>query len=83
MRVVGVVRRVITGSMLASAVAACGHGSGRAAGEAESFEQLSISQVGQILRDYQQGQKPPPKRLRDLLLLENGYPAAIAPIRDR
>lgn len=75
----------MVGLALATTVAAaggCGRGSGRSAGEAESFEQLSIAQVGQIFRVYQKGQKPPPTGLRDLLPLERLYPAAVAPIRD-
>jgi hypothetical protein len=77
------VRRVVLGAMLAAGVAGCGRSSGRSVGEAESLEQFSIGQVGQILRVYQKGQKPPPTGLKDLLRLENGYPAAIASIRDK
>ena len=77
-----VMRGVAATALLATACIGCG-GSGRSAGEAESIEQLSIAQVGQILRIYQKGQKPPPHGIRDLLPLENGYPAAIKSIRDK
>ena len=69
--------------ILACALTSGCAGSGRSAGEAESIEQLSIAQVGQILRVYQKGSKPPPRGLTDILALENGYPAAIKSIRDQ
>lgn len=76
------VRLLWVAATLSSACAGCARG-GRAGGEAESIEQLSIAQVGQILRIYQKGEKPPPKGLAELLALENGYPAAIRSIRDK
>jgi hypothetical protein len=83
MRTVRLVQLSMIGAMLAAATAGCWHASGRSAGEAESIEQLSIAQVGQIFRVYQKGQRPAPTGLKDLLRLENGYPAAISSIRDK
>ncbi len=76
-------RAVVFGALLVSGIAGCGQGSGRSAGRAESSEQFAIGQIGQILRVYQKGQKPPPRGIKELMVLQNGYPAAIASIRDK
>jgi hypothetical protein len=82
MHLARMVRRVVLGAMLGAAIAGCS-GSGRSAGEAESGEQLAIGQVGQILRVYQKGKKPAPKGVKELLIMEAGYPAAITSIRSK
>lgn len=74
---------IALGSALALVDGGCGGGSGRSAGQAESPEQYSIAQVGQLLRLHQKGNKPPPKGVKDLMALERGYSAAIGSLRDK
>ncbi|MDR3638291.1 MAG: hypothetical protein P4L84_31095 [Isosphaeraceae bacterium] len=66
--------------VLAATIAGCGGGSAAAP---RSVEQLSIEQVGLLFRAYKKGQHPPPKNLKELLPLEQGYPAAVAALRQK
>jgi hypothetical protein len=80
MQVSYVFRRLWFAVMLTTLVAGCGTNSG---GGTESVEQLSIAQIGQIFRAYQKGQRPPPKELKDLLRMEQGYPAGIGSLKNK
>jgi hypothetical protein len=74
-------RRLWFAVILALLVPGCGTSS--SGGGTESVEQLSIAQIGQIFRAYQKGQKPPPSRVKDLLRMEQGYPAAIGSLKNK
>ncbi|HEY2158693.1 MAG TPA: hypothetical protein VGH33_23885 [Isosphaeraceae bacterium] len=58
----------------------CGPGG---SGGPTTEQELEIGQIGQLFRAYKKGQKPPPKGLRDLVALEQGYPAAIASLKSK
>jgi hypothetical protein len=85
MQVFQTMRRAGLASLALPAVLAligCG-GPGSSGSEARSREHYSIGQIGQIFRIYQKGQKPPPKTLKDLLPLQNGFPSAIESLKSR
>ena len=65
---------------LAVAIPGCGAGS---AAVPRSAEQLSIEQVGLIFRAFKKGQQPAPKSVKDVLRLEQGYPAAVAALKNK